>query len=191
MSSAFPYSEAKISERIGVSRTDLKAIRDRKLKEGSDWKKVAGEVALSGPGIKRLWQLLETRPAGFELESCLIVARAKKNGAAGNGNGHGTNGDAVILLTHASVPVEMVVTRKCLNTAIVLAQQTTGFDRRTQTVWVGKNFNYTPGMNIQVRRKKNVAGVWEMAGPVPMRSYPAQQWNRMQAPKPETKKSRS
>lgn len=168
----FTYSEAKLSDRLGISRTDIKAIREGSLTAESDWKKIGGEVALTSGGVKRLWRALETRPAGFDLSLCLVSRSAKKNGAV----------IAPILLGSAAmpIPVEMVVTRICLNTALVQAQQSSGLDRRTQIVWVGRNGNYVVGMRIQVSPKKNTAGVWEMAGPVPQRPWPAHQWNRLQ-----------
>lgn len=177
---AFTYSEAKLSERLGISRTDIKSIRDQRLTVDSDWKKIAGEVVLSGGGIKRLWRALRERPAVFDLASCLIAPPEKKNGGAVNG----TNGESTeILLGHASmpVPVLMTVTRICVNESLVLAQQTLGLDRRTQTVWVGRNENFTVGMELQVVPKKNAAGIWVMTGPLPQRRYTPDEWRRRQA----------
>lgn len=171
-SNGFAYSEAKLSEQRGISRTDIKAIRERQLKEGVDWKKVGGEVALAASGVKRLWKELGCRKLPFDLTSCLL-APVKKNGAAAV--------TPIRLGTAAMpIPVEMVVTQICLNTALVRAQQTSGLDRRTQIVWVGRNFNYSAGMRILVAPKKNMPSIWIMAGPEPRRRLPAQQWNRLQ-----------
>lgn len=178
MSSAtFTYSEAKLSERLGISRTDIKSIRDRKLRADSDWKKLAGEVFLSPSGLKRLWRALETRPAGFDLTMCLVSSPVKKNGAA-------VNGDAQeeILMGHVTmpIPVTMTVTRICDNPSLVLAQQTEGLDRRTQVVWVGRNENFVTAMRISVGPKPDSPGMWRLLGALPQRRYTPDEWSRRQ-----------
>lgn len=177
---AFTYSEAKLSERLGVSRTHLKSIRDRRLTPDSDWKKVAGEVVLSPSGVKRLWRSLQARPAGFDLAACLISAPAKKNGATGNG-ANGSHGPD-ILLGHPSmpIPVLMMVIRVCSNPSLVLAQQTEGLDRRIQPVWVGKNENFGPGMRIKVVPKPDAPAMWRFHGVLPQRRYTPDEWERRQ-----------
>lgn len=179
-SDAFTYSEAKLSERLGISRTDIVAIRRKRLREDSDWKKVAGEVVLSPTGVKRLWRALASRPAGFDLGACLISPRAKKNGAGGNGaNGtHGTD----ILLGHPSmpIPVMMTVTRICSNPSLVLAQQTEGLDRTTQPVWVGRNENFIPQMRIRCVPKPDAPAMWRFLGALPQRRYTPDEWSRRQ-----------
>jgi hypothetical protein len=174
---AFTYSEAKLSDRLGISRADIKSFRDGQLRPALDWKKLAGEVVLSAVGVKKLWRALESRPARFDLAACLISSPGQKDGVP-------VNGDSAteILLGSALMPIPamMTVTRICPNQRLVLAQQTEGLDRRTQPVWVGRNENFVMGMRIKCAPKPNAPGMWRFMGVLPQRRYTPDEWSRRQ-----------
>ena len=171
---AFSYSEQRFCDVTGLSRGNIKAIRDGVLREDRDWKKIGGEVALSAAGIKRLWRSLETRPRAFDLASCLVAPREKKNGANGS--------QEIRLGTMAMpVPVLMNVTRVCANPGLLWAQRSEGIDRSTHVVWVGRNSNFVPGMKIRVAPKPDAPAMWRFLGSLPQRRYTPDEWSRRQA----------
>ncbi|MEP7016022.1 MAG: hypothetical protein ABI925_11325 [Verrucomicrobiota bacterium] len=160
----FPYSEAKLCDRIGIP---IKPLRDRHLLVDLHWKKVRGEVALSSAGVKRLWRALAERPAAFDLADCLIDAPYKKNGAASEAIPLGD--------TFSPIPIVATVWRICPNPMVILAIDE---HRARLSVWVGRNENYTIGMKIKIVPKLDKPGFWRMAGPGPQRRYTPDEWDR-------------
>lgn len=135
---AFIYSEQKVADSLGISRTEARAYRS-KLKEGRDWKKGGSEILLSNKGLDRLAEL-----CGASLTDGLVQSLAeKKNGA----------------------PEKMRVARITDNTRMVyaLADGVTGF----QLVHVGNNTNFVVGDAIEVGPHPTQNGIWQLISPIP------------------------
>lgn len=171
----FRYSEAKLADRIGVTRGLVKGFRDRVLDPDRDWQKIDGEIALSQRGLKRLWRELRPGVALFDLRDCLLHSLPQKNGAAGIVDGH-TDVDPIIPLGDIKmpIPISATVTTVCLNPRVVVATDPHGLRIMVE---VGRNANFTVGMNIPVVPKKD-AGYWRYTGPMPQRPYTPAEWDR-------------
>ncbi len=159
MSAAFQYSEALFAEETGLSRGEAKYHRDQILKEGVDWKKERGEVVLSASAIKRVWRVLQGRPAPFELSRCLVSVIGHKNGAD-------KKNDASILLGSSARPIprKMKVLMAALNPRVVRAVDQHGDNH---LVWVGSNSNFVHGDLIDVVPHDTQPPFWRFIGPMP------------------------
>jgi hypothetical protein len=161
----FKYSERKLARCIGLSRDDLKAVRDMHLELDRDWKKVGGEVALNNGGLRRVWRVLEIKPRTLDLRECLILNGTEKNGAE---NGVSPACESAvpekILLGHQALPIPSVlrVTRIPDNPSLVICHD---LQARLCSVWVGKNENFVVGMSLKAAIGGD--GMWRLLGPRP------------------------
>ncbi len=161
---AFKYSEAKLANRIGISRGEVKILRDDHLIEDRDWKKFAGGVALNNRGLKGIWCALRSRPATFDLSQCLIGA-SKKNGSVGELSGASANGEPIRLgWASMPIPIPMTVIRVTENPYMLLTKDAHG---ALCSVRVGSNANFVVGMEINAAEDRVNAGFYRLLGPLP------------------------
>ena len=153
MSATFQYSEALFAQETGLSRTHIRFLREQHLNENVHWQKTRGEIAFSSSAIKRLWRTLRVRPASFDLARCIIGAQEK-------------NGAESILLGSASHPIPRKMTVFAIppNPMVVRATDEHG---EPQLVWVGRNFNFVRGDEIEVAPHESQQGFWRLLGPLP------------------------
>lgn len=162
----FTFSEARFANALGVSRSDLKSIREKNLEKNVDWKRVAGgEIGLTRSALKRLWKKL---PAGktdsIDLASCVLQAPPERH--------------ATIPMQPLDAARQMRVSAIPLNPFIVLAEDEHG---QVYRVLVARNSVFARGIEISARPDPNHADIWMIVGPVPRwpgdRAYRADQPN--------------
>lgn len=160
----FKYSEGRLARCIGLSRDDLKEVRDMHLELDRDWKKVGGEVALNNPGLRRIWKVLQIKPRALDLRECLLLNGAEKNGALPPNGEQAVVEREKILLGSQAMPIPMVmrVTRIPENPCLVLCHDQ---HARLVSVWVGKNKNFVVGMSLKAAQGGD--GMWRLLGPRP------------------------
>ena len=134
---AFIYSEARVAESLGISRTEVRHYRSSELMPGVDWKKERGEILLSDKGLERLSGLCgQALPAGF------VQTLQKKNGG----------------------PKKMRVSQIPPNPRMVLAQDD---DSDCHLVYVGNNTTFVVGDEIEVVPHSIQKGIWTHLGQPP------------------------
>src|SRR5437868_3667613 len=97
----FKYSEAKLAKRLGLTRGEVKFLRQQ-LVEGEDWKAIAGngEIALTENAAKKYVAGIENGPRVLAVGDCLVGSTPRKK-----------NGRAPLLLLPPA-PIKMRVLRK-------------------------------------------------------------------------------
>jgi hypothetical protein len=150
----FRFYESIIASELGVSRSDLKFWRDKRLKPGRDWKKVGGEIALSLRGIRRV---LHQRKVRDPLE---ILSRIEKKSAGRNGN------NEIILVGSKTQPIprHMTVVNVPPNPRVLMAEDEHG---SRELIWVGRNATFAIGDKIEVAPHETQHGVWQLLSPIP------------------------
>jgi hypothetical protein len=162
----FKYSEALLADRLQLSRTDLKFLRDRHLQRDSDWKKVRhGEVLLSASGLKTIWKKIGAgRRHTIELTEIVVGSEiVKKNGVAASDV---DAGEVPIALGDVRMPIprKMTVTAIPLNPMVVNAVD----EHSTRVlVWVGRNANFVVGDTIDAAPHLTQPGLWRFLGTIP------------------------
>lgn len=150
MSTPFLYSEARLTESLGITREDLRPMRQL-LKEGRDWKKIRGQVLLSKG-------------------SANYIARAFGNDSP----------DLEALLQTEALPPEVIETngqagRKKMrvvrpmpfNPRIVMAQEIDDPESEKVIVWVGRNETFCFDDEIEVEPHETQTGILQCVSEIP------------------------
>lgn len=149
---AFHFSEARLAEQLGLSRDEVREVRQQKLARGVDWKNVRGEILLTEAGVSRIADLNHLKQPN--LESCRAVAREDQS----NGQGH----------RHPLRKQMIVVPRMPSNPRIVCAKERPEDpDEAVSLVWVGRNENFCFGDVIEVEPHETQTGVWQCVSEIP------------------------
>lgn len=158
MSSAvdeFKYSEHRLAEALGVSRADLKFIRDRQLELDRDWKKNGGGfVALAESGVSKILSALGGN-IDVDLGRCLITSDDPHPQTATLGLSPLPEKNGAVSMTVAKIP---------LNPRVVLA---TNDARELCTVDVGNSLNFVVGDAISAVPHSAQPGFWRFVGQMP------------------------
>lgn len=150
---AYPYSESRLADHIGIARSELKFVRDQRLDKGRDWEKNSGEIVLNGRALAKVCRALQMPASELDLRCCLFVSPAKKEAAP-----HA--------LTHPSVPISMLVYRIPLNQLVLTARKKEGPLDLCQVI-VGDNRNFTLGMEFRAIPAPAQPGFYLLSGPRP------------------------
>ncbi len=158
MTDAFQYSEARLAAHVGLSRDDCTFLRRQHLTADADWKKKAGQIALTKEAIKKLWRAMSNRPSTLVLSECSL-APPEKNGA---------NGEALALEDRVSEanPKLLTVRKIWENPRVLYAADAQG---REMSVIVGNNSHFVVGMQLPAVPDPVHLGFWRLVGHLPPR----------------------
>jgi hypothetical protein len=143
----FKYSEARLADSLGVTRQDLRPIRQRLLREGRDWKKIHGQVLFSEGST-----LYIAKAFGVEspnLEALLVPLEEDPPPAIVESNGY---------------KKMRVIPPKPLNPRVIYAQDEAG---NKSLVWVGRNDTFCFDDEIEVKPHETQTGILECVSEIP------------------------
>lgn len=141
---SFIYSEKLVAERLGLSRTNVRELRNLHLEENVDWKKIDGAILLSSRGAFRLAKWVDHDDYDLpDLDGCL--ASEKKNGA----------------------PAKLIVIAICMNPRMVLANESGDANAERKLVDVGSNKKFALGDAIEAGPHDAQAGVLQLLSKLP------------------------
>jgi len=144
----FIYSEARIADAIGVSRDEIRQIRDVHLSSKLHWKKIGREILLTESALKSMIDLF-VRTKLFaatppKLSDCLPQK-------------HGTNG-ARKKMRIVAIP---------MNPRMVLANEAGDPAMDQLLVYVGRNATFAFGDEIEVGPMEGQKGIWQLTSELP------------------------
>jgi hypothetical protein len=138
----FLYPEHGLADALGISSNRARAIREMRLREDVDWKKIAREIMLTESGAETVARVCDADLP--KLADCL----PQKNGANGSTK-------------------KMRVVNIPMNPRMVLANESGEPGREQHLVYVGRNATFAFGDEIEVRPSHEQKGVWELTGAFP------------------------
>lgn len=148
MSARFLYSEAQLAKAIGVSRDEMRDVRELHLDRDSDWKKIRREILLTEAGLRLLVRFF----VGTKLFSTdvprLSECLPQKNSANG----------AKKKMRIVAIP---------LNPRMVLANDSGDPGQEQHLVYVGRNATFVFGDEIEIEPVPGQKGVWQVISAVP------------------------
>lgn len=105
----FKYSEKKIAARLGLSRGDMKFLRDQ-LTEGEHWERTGGngEIGLTKIAVQRICRTLESPPTCVVVGDCTLTPPPEKK-----------KGGKAPVLALPPAPITMRVLRKVPNPRVL------------------------------------------------------------------------
>lgn len=153
----FDYSEEAFATHVGLSRDGARLLRKQSLREGVDWAKKNGQIALNLPALKKIWRQLSCAPNTLDLSDCRLADVAKKQAAA-----------LLSLPERVSYerPALLRVKKVNPNPRTLIA---TDQSQRDWTVLVGDNTNFTFGMELRAYPSSSTPGAYQLVGKPPVR----------------------
>lgn len=154
----FDYSEEAFAGHVGLSRDDARLLRKQSLREGVDWAKKHGQIALNRNALKKLWRLLRAAPSTIDLSACRLSNGAQKDSAA-----------ALLALPERvsyDRPAVLRVKKITPNPRTIIATDQAGQD---WTVLVGANTNFVFGMELRACPSASTPGAYQLVGNPPPR----------------------
>lgn len=148
------YLEQGVADLLGLSRRDLKSVRDEVLQKEKGWTVHGRDVALTQTGLDRILKQLRLadRPIDFATARVAAASSEKKAAADMPGPAAAAGNDTEELTVHRTYP----------NPRLLEALTNSG-DR--VTVGVKSNQNFRPKMKLRARLVR--AGRYELEGRCP------------------------
>lgn len=148
--SAFLYSEARLTDSLGISREDLRPVRQL-LKEGRDWKKIGGEILLTKGSTNYISKAFGG--GAPDLESLLPVHEAPPEVAQSNG------------AVHRKM---RVIPPMPINPRVVYAQDVDAQGEEGKAlVWVGHNDTFCFEDVLEVEPHETQTGILQCVSEIP------------------------
>jgi hypothetical protein len=154
------YPEPMVARTVGLSRSQLKALRDENLTREVDWVLVNAVVTYSPAGLEKLLRAAGLDAGDFAWpgrEAMPAPALVAEEGAA-------LAGDPVAATPAVPPLVELRVRNVCGNPILVFAATPEG---EVVKVRVRTNTNFLPGMPIRARAPQSPGGLWHHEGACP------------------------
>lgn len=150
------YFESKLSEKLGISRDELVAIRRQLLqKKQEHWKMLGRELVISRAGVDLLLaSLIEKTGAGIDLSKILSCAVPQQSTTSKAAPPPQKNGE-----------VELTVKRLYPNDRLLLA--THPETQEQLRVSVPSNANFRPAMKLKARPQGDPRQPWKLVGRCP------------------------
>jgi hypothetical protein len=147
--SAAIYYEAKIAERLGITRDQIRFVREQALKEKKHWRLSGRDVVYTDDGVKKFLRYLAVDLSAADLNSCLVPVREKQKGAAPKN-------------APATGTIELTVKRCFANPKLLLATDSAGNEVRVR---VPRNRNFKVKMKLHAQRVNE--SLYKMVGRCP------------------------
>lgn len=150
----FDYNEERVAAAVGLSRGDFKFLRDQHLKEGVDWQKRNGSIALTLTAIKKVWRALESPPHTLDIANCTFAAAAEKK----------TPAPILVGSRAMPLPIKMTVAQIPPNPFILIATDEHGTRCHVR---VKSNLNFVVGMQFEAAHDEVAHGYYRQLGNPP------------------------
>ena len=157
-SNGYDYSEEAFAGHIGMSRDIARLHRKQSLREGVDWAKKNGQIALTRPALKKLWRRLHGAPSTLDLSACRLPNGSQKD--------PGTPLLALPERISYARPATLRVKKLNPNPRTLIATDQT---QRDWTVLVGNNANFVRGMELPAYPSPSTPGAYQLVGKLPRR----------------------
>lgn len=148
------YLEQKVADRLGISRRDLKSVRDEILEKETGWRIHKRDVALTLSGLESVLSHLRLSDRGLDFTECAVPVNSEKK--------DGAEDIATKEHPHVNGLTELTVLRTYPNPRLLQALTDDG---GLVTVGVKTNLNFRPKMKLKARLIK--AGRYELEGRCP------------------------
>jgi hypothetical protein len=149
VSERFKYSEARLTDSLGITREDLRPVRQL-LKEGRDWKKIRGQVLLSEGSANYIAKAFGNDSLNLDE----LLPEVAPEVAEANG--------------HAQRKKMRIIPPPSFNPRVVFAQELDAQgDEGKSLVWVGNNKNFCFGDEIEVEPHETQSGILQCVSEIP------------------------